>query len=341
MKQLRPFSFLFIVLLVGCVPISPQAAQPGNDQIANAMSGGLRAIAKDATISDWANEVRKGSNGWTCWIDDPTTPTNDPICGDQQWAEFIDAYITGREPKYTGLGISYMLQGGTTASNDDPSLTAPAAGHDWVHDGPHVMLVAPAGFDPALFSNDHTWGGPYVMFAGTPYQHLMVPARPEVRPSADDPMRNAMSAGPLAIAEHATIMGMDKDGTLTALRQGDNGWTCWPDDPATPTNDPICGDAQWAEFIDAFFTQREPKITAIGIGYMLQGGSTASLTDPTATEPPAGQEWLIDGPHLMVLVPWPLDPAAYASDPHAGGPYIMYGGTPYEHLMVPVTEMRH
>jgi hypothetical protein len=36
-----------------------------------------------------------------------------------------------------------------------------------------------------------------------------------------------------------------------------------------------------------------------------------------------------------------LNPAAYSSDPHSGGPCIMYGGTPYEHLMAPVTEMRH
>jgi hypothetical protein len=179
------------------------------------------------------------------------------------------------------------------------------------------------------------------MFAGTPYQHLMIPARPEVKPSADDPLRNTMSAGPLAIAEHATIMGVDEDGKLSEVRQGDNGWTCWPDDPATPTNDPICGDRQWAEFISAFYEQRAPTITAIGIGYMLQGGSSASLSDPTLSEPPAGQDWLSEGPHLMILAPWKLDPVAYSSDPHAGGPYIMFAGTPFEHLMAPVAEMSH
>jgi hypothetical protein len=31
-----------------------------------------------------------------------------------------------------------------------------------------------------------------------------------------------------------------------------------------------------------------------------------------------------------------LDPAVFSSDPRSGGPWIMWGGTPYEHLMVPV-----
>ena len=41
-------------------------------------------------------------------------------------------------------------------------------------------------------------------------------------------------------------------------------------------------------------------------------------------------------PHIMVLVPGNLDPKAHSPDPHSGGPWIMWGGTPYEHLMVPI-----
>jgi hypothetical protein len=175
MKQLHLFCCLLSVLLVGCLPITPQAAQPGGDQITNAMSAGLRGIAKDATISDWTNEVRKGSNGWTCWTDDPATPTNDPLCGDQQWAEFISAYVGGHEPKYTGLGIAYMLQGGSSASLTDPTLTEPLAGQDWLIEGPHLMILVPWKLDPAAYSSDSMSAGPYIMFGGTPYEHLMVP----------------------------------------------------------------------------------------------------------------------------------------------------------------------
>jgi hypothetical protein len=38
----------------------------------------------------------------------------------------------------------------------------------------------------------------------------------------------------------------------------------------------------------------------------------------------------------MVLIPGKWDPAVFTKDHHSGGPYVMFGGTPYEHLMVPV-----
>jgi hypothetical protein len=130
-------------------------------------------------------------------------------------------------------------------------------------------------------------------------------------------------------------------GGLVQLRAGDNGWTCITDDPATPTNDPMCLDAQWLEWLTAVLEGREPEITAIGIAYMLQGGSVADNNDPSITEPPAGQAWQIDPPHLMILAPWDLDPALYSTDHRSGGPWIMFEGTPVEHLMVPVAEMKH
>jgi hypothetical protein len=43
----------------------------------------------------------------------------------------------------------------------------------------------------------------------------------------------------------------------------------------------------------------------------------------------------------MVVVPWDLDPAAYSTDPKSGGPYIMFEGTPYEYLIVPVQGEHH
>jgi hypothetical protein len=46
-------------------------------------------------------------------------------------------------------------------------------------DPPHVMIIVP---DPAMldaFPTEHGTGGPYVMWAGTPYAHLMVPTVPE------------------------------------------------------------------------------------------------------------------------------------------------------------------
>ena len=74
------------------------------------------------------------------------------------------------------VGLMYMLEGGTDASNTDPYATNPSGGGDWVKTGPHLMVVGA----PSLNANYK--GGarpdtalPYVMWEGTPYAHLMVP----------------------------------------------------------------------------------------------------------------------------------------------------------------------
>jgi hypothetical protein len=41
------------------------------------------------------------------------------------------------------------------------------------------MLVLPGKLDPTLFTTDHTSGEPYIMWAGTPYEHIMMPVHPE------------------------------------------------------------------------------------------------------------------------------------------------------------------
>lgn len=151
-------------------------------------------------------------------------------------------------------------------------------------------------------------------------------------------IQNAMSAAPRTVAKDATIMDWPvKEGAEpTVLRRGTNEWTCFPDDPGTPGNDPMCLDKMWMVWAQGWMTKKEPKITAPGMAYMLQGGSTASNSDPFAKKPAPGQKWMKEQPHIMLLVPGKLDPKLYSSNPHSGGPWIMWGGTPYEHLMVPV-----
>ena len=69
----------------------------------------------------------------------------------------------------------YMLQGGSDPSNTDPLAMEPAEGEDWVSTPPHIMVLLPSGMDLSMISTDHMAGVPYVMWAGTPYQHIMVP----------------------------------------------------------------------------------------------------------------------------------------------------------------------
>jgi hypothetical protein len=149
-------------------------------------------------------------------------------------------------------------------------------------------------------------------------------------------IQNAMSAAPHAIAKNATIVDHagKEGGEMAVLRKGSNDWTCLPDDPATPANDPMCLDKNAMDWAKAWKTHAEPKLNSAGLGYMLQGGGSPSNTDPFATAPPEGKKWLQEPPHLM-LFGVKLDPTVYSTDPNSGGPWIMWSGTPYEHLMIP------
>ena len=68
---------------------------------------------------------------------------------------------------------------------------------------------------------------------------------------------------------------------------------------------------------------------------MLEGGSDASNDDPFAEQPPAGQDWMTAGPHIMIFPAGNLDEKLYGTMP-GDKPWVMFAGTPYEHLMIPV-----
>lgn len=164
------------------------------------------------------------------------------------------------------------------------------------------------------------------------------PADGESPPAAQEPDRIAiaMSAAPAHIGEGATIMDVDESGEMVQLRAGTNGWLCLPDEnPMAPGDFPICLDGAWQTWFAAFAAGETPDIDGIGISYMLQGGPAGSNTDPMARTPPEGQEWLHDGPHVMITVPDPAMLDAFSTSHTQGEPYVMWAGTPYAHLMVP------
>lgn len=151
-------------------------------------------------------------------------------------------------------------------------------------------------------------------------------------------VRNALSAAPAAVARKAAVMdwAATEGGAMPVLRKGSNGWTCLPNDPMTPTNDPQCMNANAMAWMDAWMARSAPKLTGPGLSYVLQGCTVASNTDPFAMEPPKGRRWIETGPHVMVFSPQKLDRKVYGTDPTAGLPYIRWAGTPYEHVVVPV-----
>ena len=155
-----------------------------NDPVASAESAAPGSIARNAAVvtvdaKGAMTELRKGSNGWTCMPDAPDTPGPDPMCFDKNAAQWVQAWVGHKPPPANVVGLMYMLEGGTDASNTDPYAKQPTADNDWVKTGPHVMVV---GSTDILAG--HPSGGkpdtsvPYVMWAGTPYAHLMVPVKP-------------------------------------------------------------------------------------------------------------------------------------------------------------------
>jgi hypothetical protein len=72
-----------------------------------------------------------------------------------------------------------MLAGDTGASNTDPWATKKTTDNHWVKTGPHVMIVGAAaktmvGYAKAAEADPTK---PYVMWPGTPYEHLMIPIK--------------------------------------------------------------------------------------------------------------------------------------------------------------------
>jgi hypothetical protein len=145
---------------------------------------------------------------------------------------------------------------------------------------------------------------------------------------------NALSAAPASIAAGATVKGHDG----RVLRQGTNDWVCLPDMPNLPNDSPMCLDAPWRALIDAWMNKRTPHVTQVGFGYMLQGDMPVSNTDPFATAPTPTNQWIQHGdPHVMVFIPDLQLLEGMSTDPTSGGPYVMWKGTPYAHIMLPGT----
>ena len=165
---------------------APAGPAPGTPEwkIQNAMSAAPTAVSGAATLMDWPatpdgqpTQLRAGTNGWTCFADNAQTPGNDPMCFDAQFGGWATAWMGHRNPNITGLGVAYMLQGGSDASNTEPFKMQPDSGQAWVDTGPHVMVVVPNVRNLAGLSTDHASGGPYIMWQNTPYAHIMVPIR--------------------------------------------------------------------------------------------------------------------------------------------------------------------
>ncbi len=159
------------------------ASMNDKDKIRNAMSSAPASVAAKATIKDWPAKaggempvLRAGSNGWTCLPDMPDTEGNDPMCLDDMWLAWADAWMNKKPLKNERMGFGYMLQQNGADSNTDPYATAPAPDNEWMKEGvPHMMILVPDATSLKGVPTDPHQGGPWVMWRGTPYVHVMAP----------------------------------------------------------------------------------------------------------------------------------------------------------------------
>jgi len=141
----------------------------------------------------------------------------------------------------------------------------------------------------------------------------------------------ALSAAPANIAEGARVVDRDENGAETVLREGTNGFTCFPGHPGVVGDGTSCANKAALRWESDFLAlQPKPTNTEPGIEYMLQGGSDWSATDPNAISGTPINE----PPHWKIL--WPFDPktTGLPAEPKQTGAWIMWANTPWSHLMI-------
>ncbi|MGA8534234.1 MAG: hypothetical protein WB615_09030 [Candidatus Tumulicola sp.] len=149
--------------------------------------------------------------------------------------------------------------------------------------------------------------------------------------SDSDYVAKVMTGAPAAVVKSATIVAINKDGSMRTIQTGTNGFTC-----LLMGADPGCGDQNAMAWMHAYLTHATPP-AGIGFVYMLAGDQGTSNTDPYGMTQTATNHWIKTGPHVMILGT-AITTMGYAmtADPDPTKPFVMWPGTPYAHLMIPI-----
>jgi hypothetical protein len=157
------------------------------------------------------------------------------------------------------------------------------------------------------------------------------------------------TAAPSFIAANCTVV--DVDGTV--LREGTNGWTAMAANPrgmSDPENGwkdpheamPMVGDGPAMQWAMAYMAGKEPEMDTDGWAWMLHGDMGEDnrkhlvIDEEGMNKAKADGEWIESGAHLMLM---PKDPSSLdgqTTNFNSGAPYVMFKGTGYDHLMIPV-----
>ncbi len=172
-------AFATVVALAAFAP-AHAAAESTQAKIARGKAAGPPSITAAATfidVNDATGKVtvlQKGSGGFTCFVGHPGVVGDYPFCADAAGMQWVGSWMAHKaKPANTKPGIIYMLAGGTDWSATNPWATKGTP----IQEAPHWMVMWPvtaaSGLTTSL-KNSGTW----IMWAGTPYAHLMVNQKP-------------------------------------------------------------------------------------------------------------------------------------------------------------------
>jgi len=165
---------------------------------------------------------------------------------------------------------------------------------------------------------------------------LVLPAGPayaQQMGSDSDYIAKIRTGAPAAVVTGATIVEMQPGGAMRTIQTGSNGFTCMMLDPATP----MCADQNAMAWAHAYMMRSAPP-SSVGFVYMLAGDGGTSNTDPYAKAPAPGNHWVKTGPHVMIVGAAATSMGYPATtDPDPTKPFVMWPGTPYAHVMIPVS----
>jgi hypothetical protein len=144
---------------------------------------------------------------------------------------------------------------------------------------------------------------------------------------------SAKSAAPSSVTQKATIKAPDG----TVLQSGSNSYTCYPQQEVIG---PMCNEPVWDALIGAMMKKEAFNPDEFSVSYMLAGEGDAigvSNSNPYASDPAASDDWVKEGPHLMIVVPDKAMLEGMSTNPN-DPVYVMWKDTPYAHIMVKISD---
>ena len=128
-------------------------------------------------------------------------------------------------------------------------------------------------------------------------------------------IESALSAAPPTVAETATV----KDMQGNVLKEGSGAYTCFPREGTGES--PMCVEKAWEAWVDAFMHNK--PFTARGrdrlhAGWRCPRRRREQHRPRPAKQPTTDNQWIVEGPHIMTIVPDPAQLEAFPAEPTSG-----------------------